>query len=94
MHFEGILIGVFSFVIIGLFHPIVTKTEFHFGKKVWPLFFVAGLICCVASLLIAQIVVSILLAVLGSTFFYSIRELHEQEERVQKGWYPENPNRK
>jgi len=34
-----------------------------------------------------------LLGVLGCTFLWSIQELYEQEERVRKGWFPENPNR-
>jgi hypothetical protein len=31
--------------------------------------------------------------ILGCTFLWSIQELYEQEERVKKGWFPENSNR-
>ena len=36
---------------------------------------------------------SVFLGVLGCTFLWSIQELYEQEERVKKGWFPENSNR-
>ncbi|MDR1510640.1 MAG: DUF4491 family protein [Synergistaceae bacterium] len=93
MNISGILIGLAAFVIIGVFHPIVIKTEYFFGKRVWPLFLAVGIIACVVSLFISGGVFSSLLAVLGFTAFWSIKELHEQEERVNKGWFPENLKR-
>ena len=42
MHFEGLAMGVIVFLIIGIFHPVVIKVEYYFGKKVWPTFFVVG----------------------------------------------------
>ena len=51
MNIWGILIGLAAFLLIGIFHPIVIKCEYHFGAKIWPLFLVAGVLCCVASLL-------------------------------------------
>jgi hypothetical protein len=88
------MIGLATFVIIGVFHPVVTKAEYHVGKRVWPLFLVAGIACCAASLFVGNAVASPLLAVLGFTFFWSIRERYAQEERVRKGWYPANPKRR
>jgi hypothetical protein len=35
MNFQGITIGIIAFEIIGIFHPIVIKTEYYFGKKGW-----------------------------------------------------------
>lgn len=32
MDFSGIIIGFATFFIIGIFHPIVIKAEYHFGK--------------------------------------------------------------
>ena len=37
---------------------------------------------------------SILLGLVGVAFLWSIRELKEQAQRVEKGWFPKNPNRK
>lgn len=31
-HFEGIIIGICTFLIIGLFHPIVVKAEYYWGN--------------------------------------------------------------
>ncbi|MBO5661157.1 MAG: DUF4491 family protein, partial [Tidjanibacter sp.] len=42
MNFNGIIIGLATFLIIGLFHPIVIKVEYYFGTRVWWAFLVAG----------------------------------------------------
>ena len=94
MNLTGIIIGLASFIIIGVFHPIVIKSEYYFGKKIWPLFLVFGLVMCVASAVFHSDVISALLAVIGFTSFWSIKELYEQEKRVRKGWFPDNPKRK
>ncbi|MBQ9963354.1 MAG: DUF4491 family protein, partial [Alistipes sp.] len=33
MNFTGIIIGVATFLIIGLFHPIVIKAEYYIGTR-------------------------------------------------------------
>ena len=92
--FTGIIIGLGSFLIIGLLHPVVIKGEYHFGTKIWPMFLIGGIICVVGSILIRNLIVSTFLGVLGFSLFWSIHELFEQKERVRKGWFPENPKRK
>ncbi|MGI6004742.1 MAG: DUF4491 family protein [Christensenellales bacterium] len=94
MNLEGILIGAGTFIIIGILHPVVIKTEYYIGKKAWPAFGVLGLGCVIGSVFIASLVVSALCAVLGFSLLWGIRELFEQEERVKKGWHPSNPNKK
>jgi hypothetical protein len=94
MNFTGIAIGLGSFLLIGGLHPLVIRAEYAFGKKIWPLFLVTGLVACGASLFIWHPILSPLLAVLGFALFWSIRELFEQERRVRKGWFPENPARR
>jgi len=44
MNFESSIIGIAVFLIIGVFHPVVIKTEYHVGVKAWPIFLVAGII--------------------------------------------------
>ena len=44
MNFESSIIGVAVFLIIGVFHPVVIKTEYHVGVKAWPIVLVAGII--------------------------------------------------
>lgn len=91
MHWSGIVIGAISFLIIGLFHPIVIQCEYHFTWRIWPVFLVGGVLSCIASLFVAHTMVSGGLAVLGFTMLWSIGELKEQAERVRKGWFPANP---
>jgi hypothetical protein len=93
LNYQGIIIGAATFLIIGIFHVIVIKAEYHFSKKCWPGFLVLGLISCAGSLIVHNLVLSSLLAVLGFTFFWGIKELFEQEKRVEKGWHPRNPKR-
>ena len=94
MHFKGILIGLISFLSIGLFHPLVIKGEYYFSKKIWPAFCIFGIIMMAISLKAKNIIASAGAAVIGMSSFWSIKELYEQEQRVEKGWFPRNPNRK
>ena len=93
MLWSGVIIGAISFLIIGIFHPVVIRCEYHFTDRVWPVFLAGGLIFCTLSLFVHQVVLSAALAVAGFTMLWSIGELKEQTERVRKGWFPENPNR-
>ena len=52
LNFEGILIGIASLLIIGLFHPIVIKCEYYFSQRVWPVFLVTGLLLLAAALFV------------------------------------------
>ena len=31
----GLVIGISTFLIIGLFHPVVIKCEYYFGTRCW-----------------------------------------------------------
>lgn len=94
MHINGLLVGVAVFLLIGIFHIIVLKAEYYLTKNVWPLFLVLGLLFLAVSLVISDVAVSSIIASLGVTCLWSIKELFEQEERVRKGWFPANPKRK
>ncbi len=91
---EGLIIGVSTFLIIGLFHPIVVKCEYYFGKRVWYLFLLCGIAGIVGSVFVESILLSTLLGVFAFSSLWSIKELFEQEKRVKKGWFPRNPKRK
>ena len=94
MNWGGILLGAASFVIIGLFHPIVIRAEYHFGKGCWPVFLTVGLLLAAASLAVSNLYAGALLGILAFSCFWSIRELFEQDQRVKKGWFPKNEKRK
>lgn len=93
MNAQGLIIGAAAFLIIGAFHPIVVKTEYHFGTRAWPLFLLLGLSCLAISTQIGAVTGSAILGVLGFSFLWGIRELFEQAERVKRGWFPRNPRR-
>ncbi|NLG57046.1 MAG: DUF4491 family protein [Clostridiales bacterium] len=94
MNFIGLIVGIITFVIIGVFHPIVVKCEYYFSDRVWPVFLVLGLLSIIGSLFISDITLCVVLGVLGYTLLWSIRELKEQKERVAKGWFPSNSKRR
>ena len=83
-HLGGIAIGICTFLIIGLFHPIVVKAEYYWGTRCW----------WIGTVLISDILISSLLGVFSFSSFWTIKEIFEQRERVLKGWFPMNPKRK
>lgn len=94
MNFQGLVIGIAAFVIIGVFHPIVIKSEYYIGKKIWPVFLIVGIMLVVVSLFVGNIIISAIIGIIGFSSLWSINEIFEQEERVKKGWFPANPNKK
>ena len=94
INFDGLLIGIVTFLIIGLFHPVVVKAEYYWGTKCWWIFLVLGILGVIASLFIDSVLVSAICGVFAFSSFWTIKEIFEQEERVQKGWFPRNPKRK
>ncbi len=94
LNFSGIIIGVATFLVIGLFHPLVIKAEYYIGVKSWWLFLLLGIVSAVASLLVVNLTLSILLGVVAFSSFWSIGEVFEQKKRVEKGWFPANPKKK
>ena len=94
LNFSGIIIGVATFLVIGLFHPLVIKAEYYIGVKSWWLFLLLGVISVVASLLVVNLTLSILLGVVAFSSFWSIGEVFEQKKRVEKGWFPANPKKR
>lgn len=94
LHYDGLIIGVSTFLIIGLFHPVVVKAEYYWGTRCWWVFLLLGVAGAVASLFTANVLFSTLLGVFSFSSFWTIKEVFEQEERVRKGWFPKNPKRK
>ena len=94
MNFTGVIVGLATFLVIGLFHPIVIKAEYYLGTKCWWAFFVAGIGFCVLTILVENLVASTILGVTAFSSFWSILELKEQRERVRKGWFPKGPGHK
>ena len=94
MNYSGLVIAVITFLVIGVFHPIVIKGEYYFGTRCWWVFLLAGIVFIVASLMVSDDMLSPILGVVGCSCLWSILEIFEQKERVKKGWFPKNPKRK
>lgn len=91
---QGVLIGLITFFVIGLFHPIVIKTEYYFGTRPWWVFLALGIAGVVGALFVKCVFWSAVLSVVAFSCFWSIKELFDQRERVRKGWFPRNPRRR
>ena len=92
-HLSGLVIGICTFLIIGLFHPIVVKAEYYWGTKCWWIFLLLGIGGIIASLYTENIMIASLLGVFAFSSFWTIKEIFEQEKKKKKGWFPKNPKR-
>lgn len=90
----GLVIGAATFLVIGLFHPIVIKAEYHLGTRCWWAFLLAGVALAAATLWVDNVLAGAVLGVTACSCFWSILEVFQQQERVRKGWFPRNPRRR
>lgn len=90
----GLAIGLCTFIVIGIFHPLVIKGEYYFGVRIWRVFLIFGLLSCALAIVVDNIFWSTLLGVAGFSSFWGIGEVFAQQKRVEKGWFPRNPKRK
>lgn len=93
MNYSGIIIAVITFLVIGLFHPIVIKCEYYWGTRCWWAFAITGILFIIGSLWVMDPILSPVLGVIGCSCLWSILEIFEQKKRVEKGWFPKNPRR-
>lgn len=89
----GVAIAFTTFLVIGVFHPIVVKVEYFFGTRIWWLFLIIGMAAIAGALFIADTYLSAVLGVFGASSLWSIGEIFQQRQRVRKGWFPKNPKR-
>ena len=73
LHFDGLLIGIATFLIIGLFHPVVVKAEYYWGKRCWWIFLLLGLAGLAASLVVDNLMLSALCGVFAFSSFWTIK---------------------
>ena len=93
MYFEPFIIGIASFFIIGLFHPIVIKTEYYFSHKVWPVFLVFGLLCTVVTLVFYwNIIINTVIAL--ACLIVEHQRAFRTERKGRKGLVSEKPQAK
>ena len=74
INFDGLLIGIVTFLIIGMFHPVVVKAEYYWGTKCWWIFLVLGILGVIASLFVDSVFVSAICGVFAFSSFWTIRD--------------------
>lgn len=90
-HLLGVTIGIATFLIIGLFHPVVIKCHYHFGTECRWWFAVLGAAAFAGSIAVSDVLWSSLLGVLAFSSFWTVKEIKDQQKRVDRGWFPVNP---
>jgi len=94
LNFLGLVLGFIMLLLTGFGHILIIRGEYYFGTKLWPLFLILGLLSVTASLFVNSALLSGILGIVGFILLWSIYELFQQKERVRKGWFPKNPNRR
>jgi hypothetical protein len=90
----GLVIGLSTFLIIGIFHPVVIKSEYYFGVKCWWVFLLLGMAGIAATFIVPDVIVSSLCGVFAFSSLWGIGELFQQRKRVEKGWFPRREKKK
>jgi hypothetical protein len=93
VYYSGILLGLISFLIIGLFHPLIIFVEYHFGTKAWFVFLIIGISLCGFSLFIENTILNAVFGLIAFCSFWSIKELFQQKKRVERGLFPKKQNK-
>lgn len=88
VNFDGLVVGASLIIIMWFGRLACIKGEYYFTKKLWVLFLVTGLLSVGAALFVKPVIFSSVLSIFGFTFLWGIHEIIEQEERVNKGWFP------
>jgi hypothetical protein len=92
MNWEALLIGLVAFVTIGIFHPVVVRLEYHFGKQIWWAVFFPGLLLVIGSLFVSGYL-SLIMGIIGFGCFWTTIEVFYQHKRVLQGRAKRNPKR-
>ena len=91
-HILGVAIGAATFLIIGLFHPLVIRTLLL--RHSMPLVVLAaGIIFMILAVAVRRCAMVKSARLVSFSSLWSIKEVVEQEHRVKKGWFPANPKR-
>jgi len=93
VNFSGLYLGLFMLFSIGFGFFWVIKVEYYWGSRLWKAVLGVGLLICLASLFVPSFADSAVLGILGGSVVWGATELPAQEERVQRGLFPANPNR-
>lgn len=90
---HGLVAGVATWMIIWATRYACIKGEYLFRRKFRLVFLVLGVLGVLSGFWIKNLLLSAIFAIFGFANLWGIHEVIEQEERVNKGWYPRKPPR-
>ena len=93
LNLSGLIVGAASFLIIVFGRWACIAGEYYFTKKLWYVFLLVGMASLATALFLDAVIPASVLSIFGLTMLWGIHEIIEQEERVEKGWFPANPKR-
>ena len=81
-HLLGLVIGIATFLIIGLFHPVVIKAEYYWGTGCWWIFLILG----VAGIIWSLCTDNVLIAALSVNGFRKVgpRPIRNESQKIFK----------
>ena len=94
MNTTGIFSGLFTVIAIGIGFVWVIKLEYYIGAHVAKAVAALGIVITLISLFIPSFTLSAIVGVLGGTVIWGATELPDQGERVAKGMFPANPDKR
>lgn len=93
MDFFGLILGLATFLVIGLGFVWVIRGERYFGYLWWPYVMGFGALVVIGSLFIRSDWGSALTGAFGASLIWGSTELKEQAIRAELGWFPFNRNK-
>ncbi|MFO7998392.1 MAG: DUF4491 family protein [Bacteroidales bacterium] len=93
LNLDGLIAGMFTWFSIWATRYACIRGEFHFRRMFRYVFLAVGIVAVLAALFVNNLVVSAILAIFGFANLWGIHEVIEQEERVNKGWFPRKPKK-
>jgi uncharacterized protein DUF4491 len=94
MNFTGLILGLCTFIAIGLGFLWVVKLEYYVGAHIARVTGAVGLVVALASLFIPDFMPAAIVGIVGGTIFWGATELPDQEMRVRNGVFRANPKKK
>ena len=94
LNLDGLIAGIATWSIIWGTRYACIAGEYHFRRDFRYVFLILGIAGVVAALWAQNLVVSAIFGIFGFANLWGIHEVIEQEERVNKGWYPRKPGKK
>ena len=88
MYFTGITIALMTFLAIGIWHPIVIKTEYYWGTRPWVVYLLVGIACCATALFVENVYVSSFLGVESQQEKYNLIKIASNMVYSMRSCFP------